>query len=397
MEEKMTRTLARAALAALVLLSVTVSSAGAQALTGQLGGLLTDTGTLPAGFVADPAAAAATRDAVAGLFVVEFGALPLVSSSAGFVYRLNPSLGVIERATDNFGAFYTERAARSGRRRASFGINFQSANFASLQGATLTAGSFPTNAQRTTGASQPFGVDTLSLSLDAQTTTPYVTVGVTDRLDLNVAMPIVRVSFSGRRTTTVAGQTSLQSARSASATGLGDATISARYRLAERGPGSLAAGADLRLPTGREEDLLGAGKTAARFMAIGSWEAGRLGVHGNAGIGLGGLSREAFWAGATTIAVTPRVTAVGEITGRRLSELTVLGDVYAPHSTLAGVETMRWVPVGKGVQTAFFVTGVKVNVAGSLLLNASLMVRLNDSGLRARVTPNISFSYALER
>jgi hypothetical protein len=366
-------------------------------VTGQLSGLLTDTGTLPAGFVADPAAAAATRDAVAGLFVVEFGALPLVSSSAGFVYQLNPSLGVIERASESFGAFYTERAFRSGRRQVSFGISHQSASFASLQGATLTEGTFPTNAVRTAGSAQPFGVDTLSLSLDARTTTPFVTVGLTDKLDLNVAMPIVNVSFRGRRTTTMGGQTLLQAARSASGSGLGDLTIGARYGLAGTGPRSVAVGADLRLPTGREEDLLGAGKTAARFMGIGSWEEGRLGVHGNAGVGVGGLSRELFWAGATTIAAGPRVTAVAEFTGRRLSELTVLGDVYAPHSTAAGLETMRWVPVGKGVHTAFFVTGVKVNVTGNLLLNGSLLVRLTESGLRSRVTPNVSFSYALER
>ena len=95
--------------------------------------------------------------------MVEFGALPLVSSSAGFVYQLNPSLGVIERASDSFGAFYTERAFRSGRRQVSFGISHQSASFASLQGATLTEGTFPTNAVRNAGSAQPFGVDTLSL------------------------------------------------------------------------------------------------------------------------------------------------------------------------------------------------------------------------------------------
>ena len=58
---------------------------------------------------------------------------------------------------------------------------------------------------------------------------------------------------------------------------------------------------------------------------------------------------------------------------------------------------MRWVPVGKGVHTAFFVTGVKVNITGNLLLNGSLLVRLTESGLRSRVTPNVSFLYALER
>lgn len=392
----MTRFTAIAALAAALLLS-TGRPAASQAVTGALSNLLTDAGALPTGFIADPAAAAATRDAVADLFVVEASTLPLVSSSAGFVYRLNPSLGVIERTSNSFGAFYTERAVRAGRGQASFGLTHQSSSFGSLQGASLGDGSFPTNAVRTTGATQPFGRDTLALALESRSTTAFATLGVTDRLDVNVAVPFVTVSFDGRRSTTVAGQTSLQAVRTGRASGFGDATIAARYLLAGSGARAIAIGSDVRLPTGREEDLLGAGKTAARFIGIGSWETGRLGVHGNVGGGVGGRSRELSWAGAATIAVTPRVTAVGELTGRRLSQLAVLGDVYAPHSTVAGLETMRWVPVGRGVHTTFLVTGVKVNVAGSLLLNGSVLVRLSDAGLRARVTPNLSFSYAFDR
>ena len=54
-------------------------------------------------------------------------------------------------------------------------------------------------------------------------------------------------------------------------------------------------------------------------------------------------------------------------------------------------------PVGRGVHSTFLVTGVKVNITGSLLLNGSVLVRLSDAGLRARVTPNLSFSYAFDR
>jgi len=392
----MIRFVATAAIAATLLLS-TARPAASQAVTSALSNLLTDTGALPDGFIADPSAAAATRDAVGDLFVVEVGSLPLVSSSAGFVYRLNPALGVIERTSSNFGAFYTERAVRGGRGQASFGLNYQSSNFGSLQGASLSQGEFPTTAVRTAGSAQPFGRDTLALNLEARTTTAFGTFGVTDRLDVSVAVPVVRVNFSGRRSTTMAGQTLVQATRSGRASGLGDATIGARYGFLGGGSRSVAIGADLRLPTGREEDLLGSGKAAARFLGIGSWEGDRIGLHGNVGAGVGGLSRELFWSGATTIAVTPRVTAVGEITGRRLGELTVLGDIYLPHSTVAGLETMRWVPVGKGVNTAFLVTGVKVNITGSLLLNGSVLVRLSDAGLRAKVTPNVSFSYALDR
>jgi hypothetical protein len=159
----------------------------------------------------------------------------------------------------------------------------------------------------------------------------------------------------------------------------------------------VALGGDLRLPTGREEDLLGSGDTAARALAIGSWEEGQLAVHVNGGAGFGGASREYFWSAATTLAATSRLTLVGEVMGRRLSELSLVQDVYQPHPLVPGVDTMRWLPVERGVHSSFFVTGAKLNVASSWLLNANLLIRVTDAGLRARVTPAISIDYSFDR
>ena len=45
----------------------------------------------------------------------------------------------------------------------------------------------------------------------------------------------------------------------------------------------------------------------------------------------------------------------------------------------------------------FLVTGAKWNIVRSWLLNANVLVRLADVGLRARVTPGISLDYAFGR
>src|SRR4030095_14977837 len=132
-----------------------------------------------------------------------------------------------------------------------------------------------------------------------------------------------------------------------------------------------AIGSDLRLPTGREEDLLGSGETGARALAIGSWEEGALAVHANGGMGFGGASREYFWSAAATVAAAQRLTVVGEVMGRRLSELRLAQHVYQPPPWMPGVDTMRWLPVERGVHSTFFVTGAKWNVASSWLLNAN--------------------------
>jgi hypothetical protein len=370
------------------------TTAQAQSIGTGLAALLTEQTPPPAGFERDRAAAEATFGTVAGLFAVELTSLPVVSSSGGFAYRFSPTLGTMERATDSFGPFFTERAVRNGVGRLSLGLTYQFASFETLQGADLTSGTFPTNAARFVNQLQPFSVDTLSLTLDVKTVTAFASYGATDRLDVGVVAPITSLSFSGARVNTFQGVSSLQSSQSGSASGFGDLAVNARFRLTGRTGSGVAVGSDLRFPTGREEDLLGAGETAWRLLGIGSWERGRVAADVNGGIGLGGISREQFWAGAVTFVASPRLSLVGELMGRRLSELNRLSDVYQPHPVIAGVETMRWLPTEGGVHTAYFVTGAKFNLHQSWIVNASLLTRLTDTGLKARFTPSIAISYA---
>jgi hypothetical protein len=379
------------------ILTVGIAPARAQSIGSQLSALLTEQRPTTPVFVPDPAAAAATFDTVAGLFAIELSTLPIASSSGGFVYKLNPSLGLVERASDGFGPFFTERLLRNGKGQAAVGFSVQFGDFSSLQGADLESGTFPTNAARFTGATTPFSVDTLDLHLSGRTATGFASYGVTDRLAIGAAIPIAHVRFNGTRMRTVSGTSTLQSSHFGSATGLGDITVQARYVLAGESLRGVSVGGDVRFPTGRSEDLLGSGDMAARVVGIGSWEENQLAVHVNGGIGVGGASRELFWSTATTFAANQHVTLVGELMGRRLTELGLVQDVYQPHSLTPGIETMRWLTAERGVHTMFFVTGAKWNLARSWLLNTSLLVRVTDAGLRARVTPSISIDYAFER
>lgn len=386
------------AIAVLSLSFVTSSlPAHAQSLVGQLGTLLTEQrGTTPV-FIPDLAAANATATTVAGLFSVELSTLPLSSSSGGFVYRLDPTLGIVSRTSDAFGPFFTERVLQNSRGQSSLGISFQVSEFSSLQGANLQTGTFPTNAARRVGETQPFSVDTLELELRSASGSFFTSYGITDRLTISGVVPIERVYFRGQRVRTTNGVSALQSSQSGSAAGLGDIAIQGRYLLAGSPLRGVAVGSDLRLPTGREEDLLGSGETSVRTLAIGSWEEGALAVHANGGVALGGASREYFWSAAATVAAAQRLTIVGEVMGRRLAELSLVQDVYQPHSLMPGVDTMRWLPAERGVHSTFFVTGAKWNVASSWLVNANVLIRVTDAGLRATATPAISLDYSFER
>jgi hypothetical protein len=382
----------RQAVVAGAIVALVPATATPQSLTGRLSALLTE--QQPASvYVPDVLAAEATRDTVAKLFGVELTNLPTAASSGGFVYRLNPSLGVVARSSEGFGPFFTERVLRNGEGQFSAGFSYQVARFSSLQGADLTAGTFPTNAARLVGATQPFAVDTLALDLDTQTATVFTSYGVTDRLAVGGTLPFVRVRMTGSRMRTQDGRSTLQSRQAGTAAGLGDLSLNTRYLVAGDGLRGLSVGADLRIPTGRSSDLLGSGQMALRGLALASYEEGRLGVNVNVGGGVGGASTEVSWSMATTFAASSRVTVVGEMIGRRLFELSYVQDVYQPHPLMPGVETMRWLTADRGFTTTLVATGAKWNVGGSWLLNTNLLIRLTDGGLRARVTPAISLDY----
>lgn len=382
--------------AALLVAAITLSSdaAAAQALRERLSSLMTTQGQGPAGQGPDTVAAGRSRDALVGLLGAELAMMPLSTAPSGFVYELNPTLGLVERASDTFGAFFTERALRIGEGQASFGFAYQAASFSTLQGADLREGSFEINATRAEGAIQPYAVDTLGLALETRTLTARAVYGVTDSLDVLAVVPFVHARFDGTRVSSDDGVPVLDIQTAGSASGLGDAGLGARFRVAGRGGRGVAIGSDLRLPTGRASDLLGTGKLALRGQAIATWDQGPVAASANAGLGVGGVSSEFFWNTAVTVAVAQRVTVVGEVFGRRLGELHRLDQVYAPHSELAGVEVMRLVAdETSAVAIGYAVAGVKWNVTGSLLVGASMLMRFTDAGLRARVTPSLTVDY----
>jgi hypothetical protein len=388
----------RAAVGSVVAVVVVLSapSASAQSLTTLLTRLLTEQQPSSV-FVPDAAAATATLQTVAGLFSVELPTVPVASSSGGFVYRLNPTLGVVQRVSNGFGPFFTESALRGGQDQVGVGVRYQAASFESLQGGDLTSGTFPTNATRRAGATTPFSVDLLDLTLDTRTVSFVGSYGLSDRLSVGGVLPISNIRVRGRRMRDVNGDMTLQSTQSGSITGLGDLSANVRYRLVDRGVRGFSIGGDLRVPTGREENLMGTGKVGARVLAIGTWEDGQLAAHVNGGFGLGGASREIFYSTATTFAVTPRLTVVGEVMGRYLTELARLQDVYQPYAGQNGLETMRWLPADRGVTTTFVNVGAKWNVTHSWMVNGNVLIRLSDVGLRARVTPTLALEFDFQQ
>jgi hypothetical protein len=159
------------------------------------------------------------------------------------------------------------------------------------------------------------------------------------------------------------------------------------------GASGLAVGAEARLPTGREEDLLGAGRASVTPRFVGSYEYDRVGLHGEVGYTFRGVSEALSYAGAVTAVAAPRLTLVGELLGRRLKGVGRLTETMLPHPRLAGVDTIRLTSSGETADRLVAVAGFKWNVATTWLLTANVLRPLTDVGLSAPWVPSVTFDY----
>lgn len=341
----------------------------------------------------DLAAAAATANTIVRSLLVNLAAQPIGTSSSGFAYRLDPELGTMTRVSDTFGTFFVERATTSGRGRASIGASATTAGYDKLDGLNLRDGSIITTANQFTDESAPFDTESLTLRINTSALTFFGSYGVTDRLEIGGAVPFVQLHLEGSRVEVYRGQTYTQASGSADASGIGDVALRAKYRLFSGHSAAFATAVEVRLPTGNDTDLLGAGATGYRALAIFSEEAGRVGVHGNGAIAWGGATGELTTSGALTFAASPRVTVTGEVLVNRLSDLREITSVSEPNPTIVGVETFRLVPGNTVPTVSSAVTGVKWNLKSTAVLSGEVLWRLGTGGLTAPATPMVSLDY----
>src|SRR5579862_1957695 len=362
-------------------------AAGQSSVSDVLSFLLTNRSVQTADFKQDENAAAATRDSISKLLLTELATVPISSSAGGFSYRLNPALGTLERSTDSFGPFFTERSLTAGAQRASVGIAFQAASFDDIEGRNLRDGSLVAIAGTVHGAAQPFDVETLTLRIDTRTVTLSANYGVTDRLDIGAALPFITIGLSGERIDTYRGSRFPQATASITASGVGDVLVRAKYNV-YRGEGKgLAFGGESRLPTGDPQNLLGTGRATIKPLIIGSVEGRRATLHADAGYSLGGLGRELDYAAALTAIANRRVTLIGELNGRRLESLGRLTYITEPHPGLVDIDTIRLSSVAEGGHRIVAVAGFKWNVAATWLVSANVIHNVTSAGLNARWTP----------
>jgi len=383
--------------AALLSLSVSGSASAQQTVGDVLTFLVTNQGVATGNPQFDQAAAQATSETISRALLANIATLPVTSSSGAFVYQLNSELGTVERATQSFGPFFVERASTAGRGETAFALTFQHLHFTSLDGHNLRDGSFVTTANQFKDETAAYDENRLTLNMDASVATFYGNVGLTNQLEVGVAVPVVALQVSGSRVDVYRGRAFTQASASASAVGLADIVLRTKYTLfADHGSGAAAA-VDVRLPTGKEENLLGTGTASVRLTGIGSVENGPTTLHVNGGYTIGGIAREISFGAAAAIAATDRVTISGELLGRRVNGIGHVVASAAPTPGLVGVETIRLVPDTAALNLITAVPGIKWNVTDTWILVANVGIPLTDAGLTARFIPFVGVDYAFGR
>jgi hypothetical protein len=387
--------LARAViLASIALVGFVPPAAAQESMRDVLSFLVTNRSIPTDDFVRDEEAAAATSDSIADFLVLELATLPISSSAGGFIYRFDPALGTVMRSSDSFGPFFTERSLTAGRGQLSVGISSQTASFHTIDGRNLRDGTLVSTATALRTEPAAFDVETVTLNMRAQTMVLAVNAGATDRLEVSAAVPFVRLTLNGQRLDTYRGREVIQAVGSATVSGFGDLVVRAKHNVFRTGGSGVSLGAEARLPTGDEDNLLGAGEVTFVPRLIASYEGVRLGLHANAGYAFGGLARELDYSAAVTAVAAPRVTVIVELSGRQFDSFGRLQEVTQPHPRLTNVETTRLTSVPQGTTRLVAVGGIKWNVASTLLVSMNVLRPLTSAGLNARWVPTVTLDYS---
>jgi len=345
---------------------------------------------------------------------------PISATSSGATYTIVDGLPV--RTSISAGPIFAERSQTLGKGRFFLGTNISSIHFTTLNGVPTDnlELNFTHQDVPPAGLGDPsFENDVIRMQLQLDVNlvvgTLFATYGVTDFLDVGVAVPMERVSLSGTSVAQIDpfgpnpqhffGGTSANpilratSSVNASASGVGDVVGRVKINLGQGAKMGAALLGEVRFPTGSEANLLGSGSTTAKAMGVFAAQFGSFAVHTNAGYVLrtGQLQNDAIAAsfGFDNLA-SPWATFAFSV----LSEWRV----GAPKQTLPG-PTEYVFPFVREVQATNIpyrredrldaALGAKFNVRGGTVLMVNGIVPLRRAGLQPDFTwtDGVEFAY----
>lgn len=350
--------------------------------------------------------------------------VPLASPASGIIWKLDPSLKIpVAAGNETFGPVLVERGETLGARKLFLASTYQYFSFSSIDSVKLNK--IPILFNVCDPSNGQCGPIATSNRLDPKINQVafFGTYGITNRIDVSVAIPInsARLSVAAVSCTAPYCQTPIFSNQQQisftpttsvreTATGVGDIGLRVKGQVYRGEKIRLAAGVDVRLPTGQALNFLGTGAIGVKpFAAIS--RSGRFAPHLNLAYQWNGssiiggstpgvsasLPRNFFWDGGADVSLNKRLTIAGDILGEYVQQALRLQPITItplPTSLVPTPVPVTTVAVSRGsFPTLQASIGLKYKPVKQLLLSGNVLLSAAQNGLRAEPVPLIGASY----
>jgi len=363
----------------------------------------------------------------------QLAGIPLPSPASGFTYKFDSSTGTFLRSTSSFGPILSDRAETIGRGRVAFGFTSQFFSFDHLDGVPLTdiPAVFRHDAFETGGGRTDVVSTANTIQASVNQFAGALTYGITDRVDVSLAVPLVSTHLSllsnaqifrlgtgtavqvhyFRDDLAIGGYGSThQYFIEGSESGIGDLFIRSKATLLREGTRALATGVDVRLPTGDEQNLLGAGALGVRPFAAFSASYRAFAPHVNIAYQWNGRSVLAgdvhenvkaplpdlfTYAAGGDLSLNNRFSIIVDVLGQRVLNSPRLSTYTLDASGAAGSASLPDIRFSTGSYwSTDGAVGFKANVAAKVLVAFNLRFNIVNNGLTDRIAPLVGVEWA---
>jgi hypothetical protein len=362
----------------------------------------------------------------------QLATVPLPSPASGFTYSFDPGTGTFVRSTLSFGPILAERGETIGRGKIAFGYTYQYFSFDHLDGLALSnvPAVFTHDSPQLGGGRADIVATANTIEATVHQFTGALTYGLTDRIDLSLAVPVVQTGLSLLSNATIhrigtgsnlgvhyfrdpdaiGGHGSTrQYFAEGTAAGVGDLVARAKATLMRENTRAFAAGLDFRFPTGDEKNLLGSGAYGARPFAAFSASIGSFAPHANVAYQWNGESALAgdvvtgvradlpdqfIYVVGADLLVTERMSVIFDVLGQRVVESPRLNARTTTRTGAAGSVTLDDILfTTESYWTSAAAFGLKGNLAQRLLVTFNLRFAIADGGLTDRLAPLLGMEW----
>jgi hypothetical protein len=403
----------------------------------------------------------------------------IASPASGVLFTFDKSLGTVTRSNESYGPILTERAETVGRHRIFLASTYEFRDFSSLDGVSLhhlplalthaqfhgAPGGLPAGDYvgcHVANGCPIYAEDYItlqdSIDLKAHEVTFYATYGLTSRVDISAAVPILDVRLGITSTATIhrvapqpvcsapgpgcavvdpalfattdntgfyhffdlsnpAGSLNAVFPNFKSATGIGDVVFRAKGTAWKGERARVAFGLDVRTPTGDAQNFLGSGAPGVKPFVAASYRA-RVSPHVNLGFEYNGqsilagdvstnhagkLPNEFFYSAGVDVGVSKKLTVAADMLGTRLSSterirtvpyLSPVGGTVAAPTPTLYPNVPQIAVYRDAVDVVDISVGAKYSPWRNLLLTGNVTFKANDAGLRATAVPLVGASYS---